>query len=380
MYMDYKKVWEMVTSERLKASQFAGDGGSISSKMLEVEKKSNIEFEHIHVRKTEGSENVENEGLKMVLKCDKVAKEERVKCVVENTMHDEETEGNTSLNLGNMKFEKSVVEVTKGIDSDRNSLEHVQHEHGENWELIDVEARNAFACCTPSTIKRVTGINMCGNRIKKIDKYNVTAACPMCFETENWERATKCSKNKDDRDEWMSMVSKQLKRAEEHKHAGSNEKEIVEEMLRCAIKCFNDDENYHTNQQMIGHKDMFRGVVVKEWIVGNECGVNFHNYNEILTKCCGQFHVECWKRRCVRLHSPEVQMKVLKEDAIALLDNARKDEVKGLKRHVEVNSMDVNEATNDQLVSWIKSVRIFKKRAKKNVHQDIRSVMNMRLR
>ena len=73
-------------------------------------------------------------------------------------------------------------------------------------------------------------------------------------------------------------------------------------------------------------------------------------------------------------------MKVLKEDAIALLDDARKDEVKGLKIHVEVHSIDVNEATNYQLVSWIKSFRMFKKRAKNNVHQDIRNMINMRLR
>ena len=123
----------MVTSKRLKASQFAGDGGPIISKILEVEKKSNIEFEYVHVRTNEGSENVENEGLKMVLKCDKIAKEERVKCVIENRTHYAEVEGNMSLNIGNMKFEKSVVEVIKGIDSDRNSLEHIQHKHGENW-------------------------------------------------------------------------------------------------------------------------------------------------------------------------------------------------------------------------------------------------------
>ena len=38
-------------------------------------------------------------------------------------------------------------------------------------------------------------------------------------------------------------------------------------------------------------------------------------------------------------------MKLLKDDAIPLLDDARKDEVKGLERHAEVNSIDVNEAT-----------------------------------
>ena len=125
---------------------------------------------------------------------------------------------------------------------------------------------------------------------------------------------------------------------------------------------------------------MFRDVIVKEWIVGNEDCVNFHIYNKILIKCCVQFYVECWKRRCVRLHSPEVQKKVLKEDAIALLEDARKDEVKGLKRYVEVHRIEVNEATNDELLSWITSVRIFKKRAKKNVNQDIRNMMNMKLR
>ena len=92
--------------------------------------------------------------------------------------------------------------------------------------------------------------------------------------------------------------------------------------------------------------------------------------------------VECKNkgRRSIRLHSLEVQIKCLTEDSIALLDDDRKDEVKGLKTYAEINSVDVNEATNDQLVSWIKSVRIFKKRAKKNVHQDIRNMMNMRLR
>ena len=65
---------------------------------------------------------------------------------------------------------------------------------------------------------------------------------------------------------------------------------------------------------------MFWVAIVKEWIAGNGHGVNFHNHNKILIKSCMHFYVECWKRRCIRLHSPEIQMKLLKEDAIALLD------------------------------------------------------------
>ena len=73
-------------------------------------------------------------------------------------------------------------------------------------------------------------------------------------------------------------------------------------------------------------------------------------------------------------------MKVLKEDAIALLDDSRKAEVKGLKTYVEVHRIDVNGATNDQLLSWIKSMKILKKRTKKNVYQDVRNMIKMRLR
>ena len=136
-------------------------------------------------------------------------------------------------------------------------------------------------------------------------------------------------------------------------------------MLRDMVKCFNDDENCHANQQTIGCKDMLRGAIVKERIAGNEHGMNFHSYNEILIKCCVQLYLECWKRRCVRLHRLEVQKKLLKEDAMALLDNSKKDEVKGLKTHVEVNSIDVNEATNDKLVSWIKKCSNFQEKSEK---------------
>ena len=98
---------------------------------------------------------------------------------------------------------------------------------------------------------------------------------------------------------------------------------------------------------------------MKDWTVGNEDCVSFHTHDKILTKGCVQFHEVCWKRRRSRLSAPEVQMKVLKQGAISLLEDARKDEVKGLKRHVEVSRIEASEATSDELLSWIKSMGIF---------------------
>ena len=119
-----------------------------------------------------------------------------------------------------------MVEVTKGVDSDRNNLEHVQNEHGENCELIDVEAQTISACWTQIMIKCVRGIKIHGDIIRNICKCNVTVVCPISFETENWEHVMKCSTNKNDWDEWITKVGEKLKRAKQHKHAGADEKEI----------------------------------------------------------------------------------------------------------------------------------------------------------
>ena len=49
--IDCWKVWESLTSETLKLSQLTGDGGSIISRIIELDRNSKIEFECVHVNK-----------------------------------------------------------------------------------------------------------------------------------------------------------------------------------------------------------------------------------------------------------------------------------------------------------------------------------------
>ena len=93
-------------------------------------------------------------------------------------------------------------------------------------------------------------------------------------------------------------------------------------MLKDINKCFNDDNDYYANQQLIGCNDTFRGVVVKEWVMGNNNSINFHACSKVLVKSSVQFCNECWKRRCVVLHYPEVQRKVLKDEVLIIMEEA----------------------------------------------------------
>ena len=43
---------------------------------------------------------------------------------------------------------------------------------------------------------------------------------------------------------------------------------------------------------------------------------------------------------------------MLKEDVLEIIEEASKDEVVGLRRHVEVNKMNVNDATIEEFFHW----------------------------
>ena len=57
-------------------------------------------------------------------------------------------------------------------------------------------------------------------------------------------------------------------------------------MLKDIDKYFNNNDDYYINQQLIGCRDLFRGVIVKEWVMGNYNYINFHACNKALVKSC----------------------------------------------------------------------------------------------
>ena len=69
---------------------------------------------------------------------------------------------------------------------------------------------------------------------------------------------------------------------EQCKEVEEEDKLIVKEMLKDTNKNFNNEDGHCTNQQLIGHKHMFRGVIVKDWVIDNSNSVNFHPRDKFL--------------------------------------------------------------------------------------------------
>ena len=79
------------------------------------------------------------------------------------------------------------------------------------------------------------------------------------------------------------------------------------------------------------------------------------------------------------LHKLEVQIKVLKDEVLNILEDESTEEVEGLKSYVEVHTMNVNNASVDEILLWVRSERSFKRISGNSVHQDMRNMLNVRL-
>ena len=82
-------------------------------------------------------------------------------------------------------------------------------------------------------------------------------------------------------------------------------------------------------------------------------------------------------RRFVVLHNPEVQKKVLKEEALVIVEEARKEVIKGLSTHVQICKINLNEASVEELLAWVRSIRVLKRDLVKNNCQDTRNMLNV---
>ena len=132
VHTDFKVVCDFLISERIKASQLELHGGSIISKIVEIEKESNVVFEYIHVRtKNDNDESDNSYEKQFVLKCDQKAKEVRLICENEIRNDNVRFRGNFCLKHKHRCCDRKIIEVIKKIHSARNIEEYFQDKHGE---------------------------------------------------------------------------------------------------------------------------------------------------------------------------------------------------------------------------------------------------------
>ena len=72
-----------------------------------------------------------------------------------------------------------------------------------------------------------------------------------------------------------------------------------------------------------------------------------------------KFYHESWARRCAKLNEVQHQTRILKDIVKEMKKHAETRNVIDLKLHVNLNSIDEQNARKDQLDMWSKGFRMF---------------------
>ena len=71
--------------------------------------------------------------------------------------------------------------------------------------------------------------------------------------------------------------------------------EMMEDILRYLED--EEDEDYETNQVLIGMQHLFRRYVIKAWKGSNFNHTKYYSLNKILVKHYVLYYTKCWKHR-----------------------------------------------------------------------------------
>ena len=146
-------------------------------------------------------------------------------------------------------------------------------------------------------------------------------------------------------------------------------------MLNDVSRHLKNKTSFEINQEILGMRNLFRGIVVKSWIGNNfETSVD-HEHNKSIVKesvkCCN----ECWLDRCNVLHDEEEQKKRLSQWNKNLFDEM-KNEVSDERKYVENTESDLDRSNNEKIKAWMLGTIKMKSKLKKCPQFEIRRFFN----
>ena len=97
-------------------------------------------------------------------------------------------------------------------------------------------------------------------------------------------------------------------------------------------------------------REVFIGVIVKEWVAMHNERINFSQCNKVLVDHVVSLYGMCWNKRCEVLHNPEVQKQYLINEIKAIKEEGRRGVIANYNNHVNVHPISEEIETTQNLV------------------------------
>jgi len=371
---DNKKAYKTITSKVVKPTQYAQDGGAAIARIRQIINETQIEIKltlitHAKRRSVTYQQNPTEHLINIC--------HQRANRMYE--MMDQRTQitnikfhGRYTINIDGALSTNSIKEAIRIEDGKRQEDTYRQRKFPHYHDMIDPDAREAIPInkITPSLTKCVHGFNHFGIRSALINNNEIEESCPRCSTDETWEHVVKCVKTAEFRKEFITNLAKELLAVRQEKVSVNEIFDMLEDILNFLE---DDDENeYETNQPMIGMKELFRGHVVKVWKGVDFSQSNYKILNKIVSKHCILYYQKCWKDRNDHYHNEEFQ----KERAITwkrkIESHVENNERVNVRNFMRQMTIDERHSSSKTILTWIYNMKNVMKKVKTMKTNDIR--------
>ena len=380
---DNRIVHKKIVENIAKASIFAQDAGAEIAQIKSLKDKIKFEIELLLVR---GHEKIvspySSAPLKHLIKeCDENAKKIRTLTHEKPGVHNIKFLGSFAITQDGVVINRSIKEAIRIIDARKSEIECAKEKFGLKANFIDINAREAFKTKSvpASMLKCASGHNHYGVRNQMINNNMVGSECPRCSEPETWDHVITCHHTKKYRKKFVEDLLAELIKEKSPLMETDEILDMIEDMLIYLDK--DDEEDYETNQHLIGMSNLFRGFIIKVWK-----DVNLNSYdsekckkvNKIVIRHCVMHYKLCWDDRNEALHDDGMQRQRAMQWCNKVKKHVEHNKPRSVKLFADRTDVKIDQSRTETILQWICNVKTMMRKVEKIPQDDMRRFFSLR--
>ena len=130
-------------------------------------------------------------------------------------------------------------------------------------------------------------------------------------------------------------------------------------------------------QSLIGHREIFRGIIVKDWYGANDARTSYHDIKKVIVFHSVKYYAHLWRSINLRRNSDSILRERLLQWAEKETISVQNQANVNVSRYLETFD-DIKRGSTDSIKTWLINLHTFKKNAVSTKSNDIRSFFTPR--
>lgn len=196
----------------------------------------------------------------------------------------------------------------------------------------------------------------------------MTDKCDICGEIEDWDHILRFPIARNDQSVFIAKLNLKLSKIRdidvERRHLIKN-LEIF----------FSGHRNIDGTQNLIGYRNIFRGVIVRDWFGNDTSESKYCIANKILVHECVSFYCKMWLKRNDRRNSEQCRKQRLVDWLDEEVQEIGNSKYLSVTKFIRAGYDQIRKMSADAIQRWLFQLHALRKKSEKSKMTDIRTFM-----